>query len=147
MFKERKSGFSMIIIITWYVNISKYQRRLHSFFSVSQMLHCCLEYLSLYQFTSLLQNWVYEQSLHWVDHLCASCHRTRTALRGCLQPAWRAVTERSGANRESSHKTTVWCGKAFSFFVSGSHTPGCVAFSRCHSKLSISSHAVCWRCS
>lgn len=30
MFKERKSGYSMIIIITWYVNISKYQKRFHS---------------------------------------------------------------------------------------------------------------------
>lgn len=38
MFKERKLGFSIIIIITWYVNISNYQRRLHSLFSMSQML-------------------------------------------------------------------------------------------------------------
>lgn len=49
-----------------------YQKRLHSLFSVSQMLHCCLEYLYLYQFTSLLQKWIYKQSFHWAGHLCAS---------------------------------------------------------------------------
>ena len=145
MFKERKSGFSMIIIITWYVNFSKYQRRFHSLFSMSQMLRCCSEYLYLCQFTSLLQQWIYEQSLHWVDHLYASFHSRTAALSGGLKAAWRAVMERSGANRESSHKTTVWYGRGF--FASGLHIPGCVTFSCCYPKLSTWNHEVCWHCS
>lgn len=38
-------------------------------FSMPLMLHCCLEYLNLCQFTSLLQKEIYEQSLHLVDQL------------------------------------------------------------------------------
>lgn len=99
MFKERKLGFSMIIIITWYVNISKYQRRLHSLFSVSQMLFRV--FLPVHSLAKL--------DLWAVIALVWSPSTRSCSVRN--QPAWRGWMDRSGANGESSCKTTLWDGR------------------------------------
>lgn len=88
------------------------------------MLHCCLEYLNLCQFTSLLQKEIYEQSLHLGDHpytcfLQASrveqCYQTASSLHGEQWSKQRILIQNNKLQQAHSNCS---CWKQFSVSAS-----------------------------
>lgn len=108
MFKERKLGFSMIIIITWYVNISKYQRRLHSLFSMSPMLFRV--FLPVHQFLANLDLWTVI-TLGWSPYtgFCSERNQAASSLPGGQW--WTGVEQRENPHAEQQFEISdlqIW---------------------------------------